>query len=121
MMSELLIVLSQIDCVLPEMEGFLKSFDTTMLQNNINIITDADSNMYMDIPRDMPEEKVQNVKKRLEIIDRLIGTKAEEAEKLLKKGSDLESALKKENPNQKSMILDRLEKYNKLKSSYKHL
>ena len=119
-MTQLLSIINEIDFVIPQMSSFIDQFNTIILQNSINIITDTDSNMFMDIPSNIPEEKAQELKKKLEIIDRLINTKAEQAEKLLKQGSNIESALKKENPNQKSMILDRLDKYNKLKSSYKH-
>jgi len=119
-MSELLNLVLQIDAILPQMNDFLNQFHTIILENNINIVTDTESNMFMDIPSNVSEEKTKYLKKKLEILDRLIYTRGDQLEELFEKGSNMESVLRKENPQFKSVILDKLTEYNKLKSSYKH-
>lgn len=118
-MTELLELVNQINTILPQISDFINQFNT-IIENNINVVTDTGANMFMDVPNDISDDKAAHLKKKLEIIDRLINTKTDEVEKLLKKGSSLESTLKKNNPEYKSIILDKLSEFNKLKSSYKH-
>lgn len=119
-MTELLELINQINTILPQISDFINQFNTTIIENNINVVTDTGANMFMDVPSDISDDKAAHLKKKLEIIDRLINTKTDEVEELLKKGSSLESTLKKNNPEYKSVILDKLSEFNKLKSSYKH-
>lgn len=119
-MLELLNIINEINAILPQISDFIGQFNSIIIDNNVNIITDSEANMFMDVPGNLSEAKAEYVKKRLEIIDRLINTKSDEVEELLKKGSNLESSLKKENPKFESKILTKLTEYNKLKSSYKH-
>lgn len=119
-MLELTTLMNQIDVIIPQLSDFISQFHSIITENSINIITDTQANMSMEVPGNMPDEKAVYLKKKLEIIDRLIGTKAGEVEDLLKKGSDLELSIKKDNPQYKSVILDKLTEFNKLKSSYRH-
>jgi len=119
-MSELMYIVNQLDGILPQIGDFISQFNNIILENKINIITDTASNMFMDIPTNVPEPKAEHLKKKLEVLDRLINTRTDEADKLLKKGSELESTLKINNPEFKSIILDKLNEYKKLKYSYKH-
>jgi hypothetical protein len=119
-MSELLNIINEIDIILPQITNFINQFNNTILENNINIVTDTAANMFMDVPNSIPEAKADHLKKKLEIIDRLINTKSSEVEELLSKASNLESNLKKDNSQFQSKILEKLTEYNKLKSSYKH-
>jgi hypothetical protein len=119
-MIELTNLISEVNTIIPQIADFITQFHSILTDNSINIITDADANMSMEVPNNMPDSQAMNLKKRLEIIDRLISTKAGEVENLLDKGSKLELAIKKENPEYKSVILDKLAEFNKLKSSYKH-
>jgi hypothetical protein len=120
-MQLLLELINQIDMLLPEMDNFIGQFHTTILDNNINIVTDSSANMHMEVPSTISDDKANLLKKKLDIIDRLINTKSSEVEKLLKEGSNLELDLKKNNAQFKSKILAKVDELNKLKAKYGHI
>jgi hypothetical protein len=105
---------------LPQIADLINQFNTIVLDNGVNVITDRAANMYMDIPKDMPQDKADYLIQKIELIDRLINTRTSQVEDLLKEGSSLELGLKKDNPEFKSTILDKLTELNRLKSLYKH-
>jgi hypothetical protein len=120
-MSTLLDIINQIDLMLPQLDNFIDQFHTTLLENNINIVTDSSSNMFMEVPSTTPEDKATFLRKKLDVIDRLVNTKSAEVDKLLKEGSNLELNLKKDNPEFQSKILAKVNELNKLKAKYRHM
>ena len=49
-MLQLYSIISQIDMFSPQISDFINQFNTIILDNNINVITNIAGNMYVDIP-----------------------------------------------------------------------
>ena len=119
-MGELTEVISKVNELLPQLSGFIDQFNNTVLTTNINVITDVTGNMDIDVPASMSDIEANNISKRIGILDRLISTRGQEIDSLLHKGLEIESKLKEQNPNYTSQIIDKVNEFKKLNTSYKH-
>jgi hypothetical protein len=113
-------IMAQIELILPQFSEFINQFNNLVQNTNINVITEVDGTLSIDVPSSMPDTEVENISKRISIIDRLITTKDKELTELLEKGSSLDSQLKLQNPNHNSVILNKVKEFERLKLSYKH-
>lgn len=113
-------IITQIDVILPQLSEFINQFNNLVQSANINVITDVDGTLSIDVPISMSDHEAQNLSKRIGIIDRLISSKNEEITELFKKGLSLDDQLKVENSNHKSEILNKIKEFEKIKSNYKH-
>lgn len=113
-------ILAQIDVILPQLSEFINQFNDLVQSTNINVITEGDGTLSLDVPSSMPDKEAQNLSKRIGIIDRLISVKENEVAKLIEKGSLMDSQLKLKDPNHNSEILAKIKEFEKLKSRYKH-
>lgn len=119
-MAELTEVTLKINELLPQLSDFIGQFNNIILANNINVITDVNGNMSLDVPSTMSDTDAEKISKRISIIDRLITTRGQEINDLLQKGLGLEAKFKKDNVNYTSQILDKVNEFNRLNASYKH-
>lgn len=117
---ELTEIISQIEIILPQFSEFINQFNNLVQSTNINVITEVDGTLSIDVPASMPDNEIENISKRINIIDRLISTKDKELTQLLEKGSSLDGQLRVDNPNHNSVILNKVKEYEKLKLNYKH-
>ena len=76
--------------------------------------------MAIDVPQDMSDTEVNNISKRIRILDRLISNHSQNIDGLLQKGIDLEKDIKSNNSNYVSVLSSKIEEFNILKNSYKH-
>ncbi len=113
-------IITQIDIILPQLSEFINQFNNLVKNANINIITEIDGTLSIDVPTSMSDSETQNLSKKIGIIDCLISTKNKEVTDLLEKGISIYSQLKLENPNHNSEILNKIKEFEKLKSNYKH-
>jgi hypothetical protein len=117
--SELAELTVKINELLPQFSDFISQFNNLIISNSINVIIDTSGNMTLDVPITMSDIDAQNIGKRIGIIDRLIITRGQEIDQLLQKGLSIEADLKKENLNYTSQILDKVNEFKRLNSSYK--
>nr|QDD68320.1 hypothetical protein [Ilyonectria sp.] len=117
--SELAELTAKINELLPQFSDFISQFNNIIISNSINVIIDTSGNMTLDAPITMSDLDAQNITKRIGIIDRLIITRGQEIDQLLQKGLSIEADLKKENVNYTSQILDKVNEFKRLNSSYK--
>jgi hypothetical protein len=105
--------------LLPQISDFISQFNHTIMTNNINVMIDASGSMDIDGPANIPDAELDKIGKRIGILDRLIVTKGEEVSELIKKGLALEANLRKEDINYTSQLVDKINEFKKLSSSYK--
>lgn len=113
-------IITELVALLPQFSDFITQFNNLVNQHGINVITDSQGNMAMDIPGNMGDSLAKNVTTRLGIIDRLITTRAQEINELLQKGMVLENNFKIENPDYVSQLTEKINEYKRLKNLYKH-
>jgi len=113
-------IVAQINSLLPQLANFISQFNTTVIDNNITVITDSIGNMDITVPKSMSDEMANTVSTKIGIIDRLITTHGQNINDLLNKGIGLENKLKLENSNYVSQLADKIEEFKRLNSSYKH-
>lgn len=116
-LTEITIKISEL---LPQLSDFIGQFNHVVNTTNINVITDSAGNMSLDVPGTMSDLEAEKLSKRISIIDRLITVRGQEINELLQKGLSIETKLKAENPNYTSQILDKVNEFKRLNSSYKH-
>jgi xanthine dehydrogenase iron-sulfur cluster and FAD-binding subunit A len=106
-------IINQINSLLPQLNEFINQFNTIIIENNINVITDAGGNMSIDAPIDMPDDKANSLGKRIGILDGLINTRSKEINDLFQQAMKIDK-------QSDSVILTKLDEFTKLKNSYKH-
>lgn len=113
-------IVSELNVLLPQLSDFINQFNNEINQNGINVITDSTGNMSIDVPSNMPNVESERISTRIGVIDRLITTRGQEINELLKKGLSMENKLKMENPNYVSQLSDKITEFKRLNDLYKH-
>ena len=113
-------IITEVNRLLPQLAGFIHQFNITVAQNGINVITDASGNMSMDVPSNMSDLTYNSLSNKLGIIDRLINSHGTSINELLQKASVMESQIKVSESNYTSQLIDQIEKFKELNTSYKH-
>ena len=119
-MAELTEVTLKINELLPQLSDFIDQFNHLVCTTNINVISDASGNMSIDVPGAMSDIEAEKISKRISIIDRLITARGEQINDLLQKGLSIETKLKSQNGNYTSQLLDKINEFKRLNTSYKH-
>ena len=105
---------------MPRLAGFINQFDTTVVQQSINVISDSEGNMSIEVPSAMSEAVAGEVKLRIQTLDRLINTQGSTIKDLLNKGLGLQNKINMLDPSYKSEIFKQVTEFNKLNSLFKH-
>jgi NADH-ubiquinone oxidoreductase chain 3 len=95
-------------------------FDTTVIKEGINVISDNEGNLSIDVPRNMSDAVAHNVQKQIQVMDRLINTVGSTLNESLQKALALDNQIRMVDPSHKSEILNQITEFKKLNSSYKH-
>lgn len=103
-----------------ELTTFIHKFDTTVVENGINVVTDSSGNLSIDAPSSMTDEVANKVATKINIIDSLINKRQSDISDLIQKGLALHDKINSVDPSHKSKILNLITEFEKLKSSYKH-
>ena len=113
-------VVTKINELMPQLSEFIVQFNNVVANHSINVITEANGNMSLDVPVSMSDNQAEQLSKRIGIIDRLITTRGQEINDLLLKGVEIEEKLKQQDSQFKSQILTKINEFNQLNNSYKH-
>ena len=119
-MEDLLSIISQVDSLIPQLSNFISQFNNIVSETGINVITDSQGNMSIDVPHNMPDSESYNISKRIGVLDRLINTHGQNINDLFQRGLEIEKQLKVQEPNYVSKITDQIGQFKQLNSSYKH-
>lgn len=106
--------------MVPQFGTFVEQFNTIVNENSLNVITDSTGDLFIDVPKDMPEEKCNEISGKIGILDRLIGTREKDIGSLFLKGSLADSKFKENNPNYVSELNELRKSFQSFKDSYKH-
>lgn len=117
---ELSEVVSKINELMPQLSEFITQFNNIIMNDSVNVITETNGNMSIDVPSNMSDSKAEQLSKKIGIIDRLITTRGQEIDALLQKGFDLENKLKEQDPKFASQILEKANEFKKLNNTYRH-
>lgn len=118
--ADLTSIILTIGSHMSELTTFIHKFDTTVIENGINVITDSKGNLSIDVPSTMSEDVANKVATRINIIDSLITKRQSDISDLIQKGLALQNKINLVDPSYKSEILNQITEFEKLKSSYKH-
>lgn len=105
---------------LSELTGYISKFNNTVIETGINVISDSEGNLSMDVPANMPDELSKQVCLKINIIDSLITKRQSDITELIDKGLALQNKINSVDPSYKSEILSKVSEFEKLKSFYKH-
>lgn len=118
--TELSAIIVSIGSHMAELTTFIHKFDTTVVENGINVITDTSGNLSIDAPSSMTDEVANKVATKINVIDSLINKRQSDVSDLIKKGLALQDKINLVDPSYKSEIFNQITEFEKLKSSYKH-
>jgi len=110
----------EINRLLPQLADFIMQFNKLVIESGVNIITDSQGNMSIDIPQSMSDAAANKIINRVGVIDRLITTHGQNINDLFQNGLGIEHKLKSSNTNYVSQLTDQLAQFKKLNASYKH-
>lgn len=119
--NQLSIVLDESNRLLSQLDNFINRFNSFIVDNNINIITDSQGNMSMDISSNLDNSTAVSYTNRVHTLDNLIRNHVNSLEQLVLRGNSLENDISYIDSNyskQFKYISDRLIY---LKNSYKHI
>jgi NADH-ubiquinone oxidoreductase chain 3 len=105
---------------LNELSSYINRFNNTIIENGINIFTDSEGNMNMDVPAAMSEQLENKLRLKISVIDSLIAKRQSDISELIDKGLGLQKIINSVDPSYKSEILSKVTEFEKLKGLYKH-
>jgi hypothetical protein len=118
--SELNSILHEITIYLPRLAGFINEFNQFIIANNINILTDGSGNLSADVLPSMSEAEADLAIKRIDILDRIISHNKTSISDLFTRGHSIDNQLKSIVPTHESVILRKLDEFNRIKNTYRH-
>ena len=119
MEEELLSIVTEINRLLPQLEGFISQFQA-VVDTGVNVVSDAQGNMSIDVPAGVTDVDANKISTRIGIIDRLITQNGESINELFNKGLKIENSLKLKDPSYSSQLTKEITKFKALNTSYKH-
>jgi hypothetical protein len=69
---ELTEIIHQVNVLLPQLSDFISQFHQLVATNSINVITETNGNMSIDVPVSMSDMEAEKLSKRINILDRVI-------------------------------------------------
>jgi flagellar motor switch protein FliG len=113
-------IITVVGNLIPQLSNFVDQFNDTIIQKCVNVITDVQGNMAIDVPSAMPDDEATELSKRINVLDRVIKARSQEIQDLVEKGIKIETKLKTENPQFHSIILEKADEFRKINNSYRH-
>lgn len=113
-------IVTELTKLVPQFGSFVEKFNSFVNENCLNIVTDSNGNLFVDVPSDMSTDKCNEVSTKVNILDRLITTQKQSIGDLFSKGSIAESKFKANNPNYKSELDELRKSFQTFKDLYKH-
>lgn len=117
---DLVDILADLNKLVPQFGTFVEQFNTIVNENSLNVFTDSDGALFIDVPKDMPQGKSTEISNKVGVLDRLIATQKNSIGSLFLKGSLAENKFKENNPNYISELNDLRKAFQGFKDSYKH-
>lgn len=117
---EILDIVTELGRILSQLSGFINQFNQEIITENINVITDAQGNLSIEIPADMTESKGKLVSARIKLLDTLIHNHVDKSESLLHYGISVEEKLFDNTPNYETQLTKHVSEFKRIKGLYRH-
>jgi len=105
---------------LADYASFIQRFNSTVVETGINVISDSEGNLSMQVPSAMSESVYNKLSTKIGIIDSLIAKKQSDISELIPKGLALHNKITAVNPLHTSPILGQVTQFQHLQSLYTH-
>lgn len=113
-------IILDLNKMLPQFADFIAQFNNTVIQHGVNVLTDTEGNMSIDVPNNMSEVTYNHVSHKLGVIDRLISSQESTISGLFKKGLELEQQIRLSDNKYQSRLIEEIAKFKELNASYIH-
>jgi hypothetical protein len=120
MEDELSVIVIELNRLIPQLGTFISQFKSIVIETGVNVISDAQGNMSIDVPLNMSDYDANKISARVGVIDRLITHNGMSINDLFNKGLSIENSLKSKDPTFNSQLTNQLAQFKALNASYKH-
>jgi hypothetical protein len=120
MEDDLYTIVLEVNRLLPQLEVFINQFKVIIIETGINVISDTQGNMSIDVPSSMSDIDANKISARVGVIDRLITHNGVSINDLFNKGLSIEDSLRSKDPTYNSQLTNQIAKFKALNGSYKH-
>ena len=119
--GDLINVIRELDRLFPQLSDFINKFKDFVNETQINVITDAQGGLSIDVLGGLDDSIVQVYATKIKVLDSLIHNHIHKIEELLKIASGIEDKLLESNMDYISQLASYLEKLKILTNSYGHI
>lgn len=102
--GQLQLILRDLDRLLPQLNRFIDQFHNFIVDKNINVISDAQGALSMDVTHNLDDSIAQQYANRINVIDGLIRHHVSEIESLITRGGQIEEQIRLINTNYVSQL-----------------
>jgi len=117
---DLLGIVTELDKLLPQLQGFINNWNNTITLYGINVITDGSNDLAIDVPSSMKEADANLCAKKIKILDSLIHDRLDTIKDLFQKGYKIELEIKSSDSKYVSVLTEKSLILKELNNSYKH-
>ena len=119
--NELQNIVSELNRLLPQLDGFVLNYNRFIVEAEINVITDAHGTLSIEVLGNLDESTIQAHVTRINVLDRLIQNHVSEVEGLLARASEIENQLLSLNSDYMSQLTQYRNQLSDLIHSYGHI
>ena len=106
--------------LLTQLRVFINEFNNLVIREHINVITDSEGNISIDVDANMSEERTQQLANRVDVLHSLIHNHQHNIEDLLERGLSEEQSVLQNNPNYVRRIPSLQTSFNTIIRTYVH-
>ena len=118
--ADLIAVVTELDKLLPQLQGFINNWNNTITQYGVNVITDGTNNLAIDVPSNTNDTDASLCAKKIKVLDSLIHDRLDTIKDLFQKGYKIELEIKSSNNKYVSALTEKSLILKELNNSYKH-
>ncbi len=112
--------LTEIDRLFSQLSSFINQFHNFVNQTGINVITDAQGQLGIDVVNTLDDSIAQQYANRINVFDSLIHNHIHSIENLLERVSDIEQQIRQSNDNSSSQLSEYRDRLAQLIHLYGH-
>jgi hypothetical protein len=120
MEDDLSVIVQEVNRLIPQLGMFISQFKSIVIETGINVVSDSQGNLSIDVPSSMSDSDANKVSARIGVIDRLITHNGMSINDMFNKGLSIENALKGKDPSYNSQLTNHILQFKALNASYKH-
>jgi predicted PurR-regulated permease PerM len=118
--EQLDVIIRELNRLLPQLNSFINRFHNFLIETGINVITDAQGGLSIDVPENLNDSLAEQYANRINIFDGLIRNHINQIDNLIQRGSEIEDQIREINSNYLSQLTELKNRLSIAVSSYKH-